>query len=212
MKKLALLLTVLTLAFPAQAVEIGDIYYSNKSFSSTPVDGLLPIGIVWQVNDAGNGGLIVALEQPGSKNWERAKTYCRLYLTRGTKAGDWFMPDFLQMFPIDKMQNRRINARTFLHINDRLALVKEARALKEDVYMTSSDYADDKKAAIGINLTTGELVKHQKKGAARLSLHDVFLNRRFLYKNAVFLRNILDIKLMNGFHDYQQKEPASLCN
>lgn len=47
MKKLALLLTVLTLAFPAQAVEIGDIYYSNKSFSSTPVDGLLPIGIVW---------------------------------------------------------------------------------------------------------------------------------------------------------------------
>ena len=56
MKKLALLLTVLTLAFPAQAVEIGDIYYSNKSFSSTPVDGLLPIGIVWQVNDAGNGG------------------------------------------------------------------------------------------------------------------------------------------------------------
>ncbi len=155
MKKLALLLTVLTLAFPAQAVEIGDIYYSNKSFSSTPVDGLLPIGIVWQVNDAGNGGLIVALEQPGSKNWERAKTYCRLYLTRGTKAGDWFMPDFLQMFPIDKMQNRRINARTFLHINDRLALVKEARALKEDVYMTSSDYADDKKAAIGINLTTG---------------------------------------------------------
>lgn len=43
------------------------------------------------------------------------------------------------------MQNRRINARTFLHINDRLALVKEARALKEDVYMTSSDYADDKK-------------------------------------------------------------------
>ena len=93
MKKLALLLTVLTLAFPAQAVEIGDIYYSNKSFSSTPVDGLLPIGIVWQVNDAGNGGLIVALEQPGSKNWERAKTYCRLYLTRGTKAGDWFMPD-----------------------------------------------------------------------------------------------------------------------
>ena len=173
MKKLALLLTVLTLAFPAQAVEIGDIYYSNKSFSSTPVDGLLPIGIVWQVNDAGNGGLIVALEQPGSKNWERAKTYCRLYLTRGTKAGDWFMPDFLQMFPIDKMQNRRINARTFLHINDRLALVKEARALKEDVYMTSSDYADDKKAAIGINLTTGELVK-LKKGAARLSLHDVF--------------------------------------
>ena len=99
-----------------------------------------------------------------TKNWERAKTYCRLYLTRGTKAGDWFMPDFLQMFPIDKMQNRRINARTFLHINDRLALVKEARALKEDVYMTSSDYADDKKAAIGINLTTGELVKLKKKG------------------------------------------------
>lgn len=164
MKKLALLLTILALAFPAQAVEIGDIYYSNKSFSSTPVDGLLPIGIVWQVNDAGNGGLIVALEQPGSRNWERAKTYCRLYLTRGTKAGDWFMPDFLQMFPIDKMQNRRINARTFLHINDRLALVKEARALKEDVYMTSSDYADDKKTAIGINLTTGELVKLKKKG------------------------------------------------
>ena len=164
MKKLALLLTILALAFPAQAVEIGDIYYSNKSFSSTPVDGLLPIGIVWQVNDAGNGGLIVALEQPGSKNWERAKTYCRLYLTRGTKAGDWFMPDFLQMFPIDKMQNRRINARTFLHINDRLALVKEARALKEDVYMTSSDYADDKKTAIGINLPTGELVKLKKKG------------------------------------------------
>ena len=68
------------------------------------------------------------------------------------------------MFPIDKMQNRRINARTFLHINDRLALVKEARALKEDVYMTSSDYADDKKAAIGINLTIGELVKLKKKG------------------------------------------------
>lgn len=37
MKKLALLLTILALAFPAQAVEIGDIYYSNKSFSSTPL-------------------------------------------------------------------------------------------------------------------------------------------------------------------------------
>lgn len=73
MKKLALLLTVLTLAFPAQAIEIGDIYYSNKSFSSTPVDGLLPIGIVWQVNDAGNGGLIVALEQPGSKTGNEPK-------------------------------------------------------------------------------------------------------------------------------------------
>ena len=30
--------------------------------------------------------------------------------------------------------------------------------------MTSSDYADDKKAAIGINLTIGELVKLKKKG------------------------------------------------
>ena len=73
MKKLALLLTVLTLAFPAQAVEIGDIYYSNKSFSSTPVDGLLPIGIVWQVNDAGNGGLIVALEHRDPKTGNEPK-------------------------------------------------------------------------------------------------------------------------------------------
>lgn len=163
MKKLALLLTLLTFAFPTQAVEIGDIYYSNKSFSSTPVDGLQPIGIVWQVNDAGNSGLIAALEQPGSKNWERAQTYCRLYLTRGTKSGDWFMPDLLQMLPIDKMQNRRLNARTFLHINDHLSLVKGARPFKEEVYMTSSAYANDKKNVIGINLTTGELVKLKKK-------------------------------------------------
>ncbi len=164
MKKLALLVAAIITASPVQAVEIGDIYYSNKSFNAKLIEGLQPIGIVWQVNDSKDGGLIIALDQPGSKNWERAQTYCRQYLTRGTKAGEWFLPDFLQMFPIDKMPNRRINHRTFLHLNDRLALIKGARALKEDVYMTASDYFNDHASALGINMTSGELVKVKKKG------------------------------------------------
>lgn len=145
---------------PTLAIEIGDIYYSNQSFSSAPINGLQAIGVVWQVTDDGKSGLIVALDQPGSKNWKRAQTYCRQYLTRGTKAGDWFMPTLLQMFPIDKMQNQRINNHTFLHINDKLLLLKEARPLKDGIYMTSSN---DKNTVIGINLASGELTKLKTK-------------------------------------------------
>lgn len=163
MKKILLLLFLLCSPQISSAVEVGDIYYSNKTFNSELLDGLVPIGIVWQVNDNKDKGLIMSLEQPGSKNWEKAKTYCRVYQTRGTKSGDWFLPDFLQLFPINKLQQQRVGAHTFLHLNQKLEKIKSARPLKEDTYLTSSDYAEDKASALGVHLASGDIVKVKKK-------------------------------------------------
>lgn len=166
MKTILILLSVWLLfsASPSAAVEIGDFYYSNKTFDRELVQGLRPIGIVYWVNEDKNSGLIAALEHPGSKNWERAKTYCHLYLTRGTKAGDWHLPNFLELFPIDKMQNRRLDGKAFRNLNQRLNMIKEAKAFKDGIYMSSSDYDHDRRLAIGIDLATGELEKLKKKG------------------------------------------------
>ncbi len=163
MKKLCLFLFCLLYPFSTLAVEVGDIYYSNKTFNAKLLDGLIPVGIVWQVNNNKDGGLIMSLEQPGSKNWEKAQTYCRVYQTIGTKSGDWFLPDFLQLFPINKLQQQRIGPHTFLYLNQKLEKIKSARPLKEDTYFTASDYAEDKKSALGVHLATGELVKIKKK-------------------------------------------------
>lgn len=163
MKKFLFFLFLLTTPRLSPAIEVGDIYYSNKTFNNQLLEGLVPVGIVWQVNSTKDSGLIMSLEQPGSKNWEKAQTYCRLYQTRGTKSGDWFLPDLLQIFPINKLQQQRVGAHTFLHLNDKLEKIKSARPLKNDTYLTSSDYAEDKNFAVGVKLSTGEIAKVKKK-------------------------------------------------
>ena len=58
-----LLLSSLLLAGSAAAVEVGDIYYSDKTFSSSVQSGKKAIGVVYWVSTNKDFGYIVALEE-----------------------------------------------------------------------------------------------------------------------------------------------------
>ena len=85
--------TALLECHTAQAVAIGDTYYSDKTFSAELVASKTPIGLVYWVSPGGDFGLIMQLEQPANTmNYYGANLYCNEYKTEGTKAGDWWLP------------------------------------------------------------------------------------------------------------------------
>lgn len=165
---------LVSISHSALAIEIGDIYYSNKSFNSEIIEGLHPIGVVYWVNEDKQSGILISLDQPIAKNWQRSHAYCNLYLTRGTKSGDWHLPSILEMFPIDKLHNQRIDGKAFFHVNRRLSEIKEARPMNSGLYITASEYTGDKTSVMGVNIVTGELDKIKKKSRSNFRCMSTF--------------------------------------
>ena len=74
----ALLLFVTLLAPAARAVEVGDIYFSDKTFASSMQSGKKAIGLVYWVSANKDYGYIMSLEEPGegTMNPYNANIYC----------------------------------------------------------------------------------------------------------------------------------------
>lgn len=79
---------------PAAAVEVGDIYYSDKTFSATYNSSKMPIGLVYWVYPSKDHGYIMQLNQPAAMTFANAKTHCANYTTLNTTIGTWRLPDF----------------------------------------------------------------------------------------------------------------------
>lgn len=131
----------------AQAVEIGDIYYSDGTFASSMQTGKKAIGLVYWVSPGKDFGLIMSLEEPSTtQNAYNADVYCEEYYTEGTYAGDWWMPKRIEML---RMGNEQINGKNnnkFTTLNNKLKTVTKstggtATALSAASYISSSGYA-----------------------------------------------------------------------
>lgn len=83
------------------SVGLGNIVYSDgttSSYSSYNANKLA-IGMVYFVhqNKKSNHGLIISLDQPVAATRAEAIKRCAGYSTKGTKAGDWHLPDLPEL-------------------------------------------------------------------------------------------------------------------
>lgn len=132
------LLTAMMLPFAAQAVEVGDIMYYDKTYSTTIDTSKMPIGVVYWVNTDRTKGYVLSLPQPADMNLATAKSQCANFSTLGTNAGEWKLPTMHQGFT---MMTRRWNGTTdnkFTNINAKLATITTGQPLKSSYYWTLS--------------------------------------------------------------------------
>lgn len=148
----SMILTLILSAGTSQAAEIGDIYYHDKSINSSIDDAKLPIGVVYWVSPDKNFGLILSLNQPEKMNNAAANNYCANYMTLGTKAGDWQLPQLYELVRMGKEQWDGIDNNKFEVLNTALAKLSMATPLKSD-----SGYIASGTKAWNANLSTGAL-------------------------------------------------------
>ena len=141
----ALLLFVTLLAPAARAVEVGDIYFSDKTFASSMQSGKKAIGLVYWVSANKDYGYIMSLEEPGegTMNPYNANIYCLEYFTEGTKAGDWKLPQRIEMIRMGYEKNNGQVTDKFTIVNKKLRSVtkadgKAATQLTATYYITNS--------------------------------------------------------------------------
>lgn len=107
------------------AVEVGDIYYDDKSFNANLDLSKRPIGLVFWVADSKDYGYIMQLDQNTSNlNYFYANEYCNTYYTAGTKAGDWRMPRRIELWRMSKEKWNGVANDKFLALNNKLASIK----------------------------------------------------------------------------------------
>ena len=141
-----LLLSSLLLAGSAAAVEVGDIYYSDKTFSSSVQSGKKAIGVVYWVSTNKDFGYIVALEEaPSTMNVFNANVHCLEYYTEGTLAGDWKLPQRIELVRLGKHRVNNATVDNYAKINAVLAKVTKANgskatALGNKNYVANSTY------------------------------------------------------------------------
>lgn len=139
MKKILLSFPALLISlwsFNAAAVDVGDIYYSDKSFNSSIVSSKMPIGVVFWVNTDKSQAYVLALNQPSNMAISVAKTQCANFSTLGTKAGDWKLPSMKQGFSMITQRNNGVSDNKFTILNNKLTKVETGQALKNDYYWT----------------------------------------------------------------------------
>ena len=121
-----LLLSSLLLAGSAAAVEVGDIYYSDKTFSSSVQSGKKAIGVVYWVSTNKDFGYIVALEEaPSTMNVFNANVHCLEYYTEGTLAGDWKLPQRIELVRLGKYRVNNTTVNNYAKIN--ITMLKSMR-------------------------------------------------------------------------------------
>lgn len=122
----------------AQALEVGDIYYSDKTTSKDLNSSKLPIGLVYWVNDAKDYALVMALPQPADMNQVTAKAQCDNYEPLGTAKGDWHLPNLIEAMRMVSQKWNGIADNKFSTLNTKLAKVTTGQALKNSYYWTTS--------------------------------------------------------------------------
>ena len=167
----ALLLFVTLLAPAARAVEVGDIYFSDKTFASSMQSGKKAIGLVYWVSPNKDFGLIMSLEEPASNlNAYNADVYCSEYFTDGTLAGDWWLPKRIEML---RMSTEKINGTSnnkFTVLNNKLKTItkadgKAAAQLSAAAYVTRSGLCYNFNPSSGGISQSGSANNAQSSGA-----------------------------------------------
>ncbi len=150
-----LLLSSFLLAGSAAAVEIGDIYYSDKTFSSSVQSGKKAIGVVYWVSTNKDFGYIVALEEaPSTMNVFNANVHCLEYYTEGTLAGDWKLPQRIELVRLGKYKVNGTLVDNYTKINNVLGKVTKANGSKA-TKLTSKNYVANSTYPYAINPSTG---------------------------------------------------------
>lgn len=109
----------------ALAVEVGDIYYDDKTFSSDVLTSKRPVGLVYWVADRKDHGYIMQLDQNAAQmNYYLANQYCAGYYTGGTKAGDWSVPRRIELNRMGTEKWLGVANDKFNYLNTRLAAIK----------------------------------------------------------------------------------------
>lgn len=144
MKKFyAIVAILLMVSETAMAVEVGDIYYHDKTFDNKVIADKMPIGLVYWVSARKDHGYIMALNQPSPMDYAAARTYCQNYQTLGTGIGDWSLPYRIELL---RMGNERIDGVSntkFTDLNNKLKTISIGQALVADYYywaLSSSPY------------------------------------------------------------------------
>ena len=126
MKKI--LYAVLTLVFalatlPAAAVEVGDIYYHDGTFSNTFTTDKMAVGLVYWVSARKDYGLIMALNQPDDMTYANAMAYCQSYQVLGIPKGTWHVPNRIELVHMGKEQWNGTANDKFTQLNAKLATI-----------------------------------------------------------------------------------------
>lgn len=144
MKKLGfcgVLVMVLLLSSQVMAADVGDIYYSDKTFSAELVKGKKPIGMVYWTSPAKDFGLIMQLEQPMSTmNHYEASQYCNEYFTEGTMAGDWRLPRRMEQIRMGEEQILGVKNGKFATLNAKLPQIKVGETVLGQALLGGNKY------------------------------------------------------------------------
>lgn len=141
----------LSLAKKVDAVEVGDIYYSDKTFSENIVKEKNPIGLVYWVSPAKDYGRIIALKQSKDKSWQKSIDYCEAYSTKGSKSGSWVLPELIDLKIGVNNGREGYDNPLFMTLNKKLKRINGADLLDDGYYWSSSEYGRKSDSAWGVD-------------------------------------------------------------
>lgn len=156
MKKIYLAISALVLfSSVAQAVEVGDIMYNDKTTSSKAnVSGKIPVGLVYWVNLTKDHGYVMQLGQPVADTWANAKNYCDKYATAGFNIGSWRLPDLPELVRMSKQTWNGVSDDKFKVLNAKLATITGfGEQLVSDWYHSHTNSS----AGVMVYLSTGQV-------------------------------------------------------
>ena len=139
----------------AQAVEVGDVFNSDGTFTTNQVSGKLPVGLLYYIPTDRSYGLVMALNQPLDKTKSEAYDYCYNYTTLGFGIGSWRMPNIQEMMPLMKESINGTVINNFSNINSKLAKISVGEQLKSGNYWTISYNTNKTSNDFVIALDTG---------------------------------------------------------
>lgn len=146
------------LANKVVAVEVGDIYYSDKTFDSSIVGGKNPIGLVYWVSPAKDYGRVMALKQPSDKSWQKSIDYCNAYSTTGSKSGSWFLPELIDLKIGMYNELEGYDNPLFAKLNRQLQKINGADLLVDGYYWSSSEYGRKSDSAWGVDWSENRIL------------------------------------------------------
>ena len=133
---LTIILAALLWCHNAGAVDVGDIYYSDRTFSTNLNSSKMPIAVVYWVNTDKTKAYVLALRQPENMTLSVAKTQCANFSTLGTNSGDWDLPTMKQAFNMITQRWNGVSDNKFSVVNSKLGKIETGQALKNDYYWT----------------------------------------------------------------------------
>lgn len=157
MKKYLILSWVLALLpLQAQAIEVGDIMYHDRTFSPiVNVSGSkMPIGLVYWVNASRDHGLAMALNQPVNDTWANAKSYCANFTTLNANVGSWRLPDQSELIRMGKQQWNGTIDEKFKILNQKLVTITGVGEVLVTGFYHSHTQGS---AGVRVDLSTGNI-------------------------------------------------------